>query len=448
MKHWIDTLMNKTHLKAGVLLLVFGSMPLLSCKKYLDVKPFDSVSDEAPIVDKASAEAAVRGAYRGLASLNYGTTFQKTIILSGGDVVSKNNAQTDLNVINYDLRSDIGFLGEFWASFYNTINRANLVIDKLPAVQDNALTADLKNQLLGEAYFIRAYSYFDLARTFGGVQIFLSPTKVVADKIGKVKSTQAEVYAQVLSDLNLAEGLLPSTVVRNRATKYSVYALRARLYLYIENFESAETDASLVLANTANYKVITPFALPLTGSTESVFEVSFSANDINPGFTLWNGNNRQLEPKPVLHNLLQSTTDGGGRKILSTVSGTSFLGKIFASNTASTPLIRTAEIQLIRAEARVKKASPDLTGALADINVIRTRSAVPASTSTTSDDLLLDIEKERRVEFALEPHRWFDLVRTGRADDVLNATNPNKYIFPIPGSEIRVNPSLIQNPGY
>lgn len=440
--------MKKQYMKSGALLVLFTLMPLFSCKKYLDVKPYDSISDEAPIVDKASAEAAVRGAYRGLASLSYSTAFQKTIILSAGDVVSKNNAQTDLNVINYDLRSDIGFLETFWGSFYNTINRANLVIDKLPSVQDNALTNDLKNQLLGEAYFIRAYSYFDLARTFGGVQIFLTPTKLVEDKIGKVKSTQAEVYAQVLSDLNAAEALLPNTVVRNRATKYTVYALRARLHLYTNNFESAETDASLVLANTTNYKVITPFALPLTGSTESVFEVSFSANDINPGFALWNGNNRQLEPKPVLHNLLQSTTDGGGRKVLSTVSGSSFLGRIFASNTASTPLIRTAEMLLIRAEARARKSSPDLTGSLADINVIRTRSAVPVSTSATVDDLLLDIEKERRLEFALEPHRWFDLVRTGRADDVLNATDPNKYIFPIPGSEIRVNPSLVQNPGY
>jgi hypothetical protein len=76
------------------------------------------------------------------------------------------------------------------------------------------------------------------------------------------------------------------------------------------------------------------------------------------------------------------------------------------------------------------------------------RSNVPASTAQTQADILLAIENERRVEFALEPHRWFDIVRTGRAPAVFNLNDPNKYIFPIPGGEILVDPSLEQNPGY
>src|SRR5690606_29045151 len=133
---------------------------------------------------------------------------------------------------NYDLRSDIAFLSTYWANFYSTINRANHVIEKVPLVDDIKLTNDLRNQFLGEAYVIRAISYFDLARVYGNVQIFLTPTKQVSDKLGVKQSNQATVYQQVLDDLNKAESLLPLTVVRNRVTRYTVYALRARVNLY------------------------------------------------------------------------------------------------------------------------------------------------------------------------------------------------------------------------
>jgi starch-binding outer membrane protein, SusD/RagB family len=438
------TTMKKTYII--IISLTLLGIALISCKKYLDVKPYDQVSDEKTIFDKVSAETAVRGAYRSLASLNYSSSFQTTVLLSGCDVRSINNGQTDLNTTNYDLRSDIGFLTTFWNSNYNTINRANHVIAKVPAVGDPALTSDLRNQLLGEAYFIRALSYFDLARLFGNVQIFLSPTEEVADKIGVAKSTQAQVYAQVLDDLNKAEALLPATVVRNRATKFTVNALRARLHLYEKRYTEAEADANIVLAN-ANYKLIKPFALA-AGTTESILELAFDVNNLNPGFNLWSGSNRTLEPKTELHNLLQDSLVGGGRKLLSKKQGTGLFGGIFPTNISPFYAIRTAEVILIRAEARAQKDNPDLTAAASDLDLVRLRAGLPKTTATTQEDILLAIENERRIEFALEPHRWFDLVRTGRAPAVLNLNDPNKYIFPIPGGEIRVNPALVQNPGY
>ncbi|QNF33349.1 RagB/SusD family nutrient uptake outer membrane protein [Adhaeribacter swui] len=423
------------------------SMLLFSCENFLEVESFDRVSDENTIFDKSSAETAVRGAYRSLASLNYSSGFQNTILQAGGDVRSLNNAQTDLNIINYSLRSDIGFLSTYWANFYNTINRANHVIDKVPAVTDVKLTADLKNQLLGEAYFIRAYSYFDLGRIFGNVPIYLTPTKVVADKLGVPKSSQAEVYAQALADLNKAETLLPATVVRHRATKFTVYALRARLNLYLNNYEQAENDANSVLANTS-YQLVKPFSLA-AGTPESVLEFSYSVTDLNTGYGLWNTSNRQLEPKAVIHNLLNDPTVGGDRKILSVPNAAGqFIGGIYPTNTSAAYGIRTAELYLIRAEARAKKLDPDLTGALSDLNAIRARANVPNSTVANPEEIILAIENERRVEFALEPHRWFDIVRTGRAPAVFNLNDPNKYIFPIPAGEILADPTLAQNPGY
>jgi hypothetical protein len=428
-----------------ITMLLLGAL-LQSCNKYLDVPSYNQVSDANTIFDSASAQTAVRGAYRGLASLNYSATFQNIVLQSGGDIRSINNAQTDLNVINYDLRSDIPLLLTLWSNNYNTINRANYIIAKVPGVVDINLTPALRSQLLGEGYFIRALSYFDLARLFGNVQLFLTPTYKVSDKLGVAKSTQAQVYAQVLDDLNKAEALLPATIVRNRATKYTVYALRARLNLYLQKYEDAETDANSILANTG-YKLITPFNLA-AGTTESVLELSYNTTDVNPAFSLWNGNNRALEPKATLHALLNDPNVGGGRKILSTQIGSGIYGGISPTNTSAGYVIRTAELYLIRAEARVKKTVPDLTGALSDLNQVRNRSGLTNSTAVTPGNILLAIENERRVEFALEPQRWFDLVKTGRAPAVLNLNDPNKYIFPIPGAEILTNPALTQNPGY
>jgi hypothetical protein len=421
---------------------------LTSCKKYLEVEPYDTIPDETTIVDKSSSEAAVRGAYRSLASLNYGSAFQNTILQSGGDIKSLNNAQTDLNVINYNLRSDIAFLSVYWGNFYNTINRANHIVEKVPLVNDINLTTSIKNQLLGEALAIRAVSYFDLARVFGNVQIFLSPTNVVSDKLGFKQSTQSQVYDQVLIDLNAAEPLLPSTVVRNRITKFTINALRARLYLYQKNYQGAETEANLVLAN-SNYRLIKPFNLA-AGTSESILEFSYSVNDVNTSYAQWNTSNRALEPKPVIHNLLNDPGVGGDRKILSIRNAYGqFIGGIYPTNTSSGYLIRTAEVYLVRAEARVLKSVPDLPGAIADVNAVRVRANVPELSSTLSkEEVLLAIENERRVEFALEPQRWFDLVRTGRAPAVLNLTDVNKYIFPIPAGEIIADPTLKQNPGY
>lgn len=426
------------------LLAVFG-LSLASCDKFLEVEPLDQVSDESTIFDKTSAETAVRGAYRGLANLNYSGGFQNTILQSGADVVSVNVGLTDLSVTNYNLRADIPFLQTYWNNNYNTINRANHIIEKVPLVEDTKLTTDLRNQLIGEAYFIRAVSYFDLVRLFGGVQLFLTPTRTVADKIGLARSSTQETYDQVLADLNKAESLLPATVVRNRATKYTVFALRARVNLYLKRYEAAESDVNAVLANDG-YKLIKPFALA-GGTAESILELSYTVNNINPGFTLWSGN-RQLSPTANLHNLLNDPLVGGGRKLLSVKTGANFFGKIFPLNSSPNYVLRTAELFLIRAEARALKSTPDLDGALADLNKVRDRSDLSALPTATKDELLLAIENERRVEFALEPHRWFDLVRTGRAPAVLNLQDSNKYIFPIPANEIATNPILAQNPGY
>jgi starch-binding outer membrane protein, SusD/RagB family len=114
-----------------------------------------------------------------------------------------------------------------------------------------------------------------------------------------------------------------------------------------------------------------------------------------------------------------------------------------------TYILRLAEQYLIRAEARARKENPDISGALADLDAVRNRSQLPPiSTKSSVAEVLLEIENERRLEFAFEPHRWYDLVRTKRADQVLGVTDARKWIFPIPFNDVQTDEDLVQNPGY
>jgi starch-binding outer membrane protein, SusD/RagB family len=114
-------------------------------------------------------------------------------------------------------------------------------------------------------------------------------------------------------------------------------------------------------------------------------------------------------------------------------------------------VIRLAEMYLIRAESEAHKTSGNIAAIQDDISMIRSRAGLPPTTAGTINNLLLAIENERRVEFAFEGQRWFDLVRTGRAISVIpTVTDINKTLFPIPSGELLTNnsPDMIQNPGY
>ncbi len=125
---------------------------------------------------------------------------------------------------------------------------------------------------------------------------------------------------------------------------------------------------------------------------------------------------------------------------------TTWYGNLYTKITDPVYVLRIAEQYLIRAEARAQQGT-NLSGALADLNAVRARAGVALATDASVSGLLLAIENERRVEFALEPFRWFDLARTGRAVAVLNVP-AYELLFPIPTTEITLNPNLTQNTGY
>lgn len=441
--------------------IILAFFTLTSCEKFLDVAPRDEASDEVTIVDLNSAETAINGAYRALAAGGYyGATFQFAIYLQGGDLAWGDSRTVNREFIQNDVRSDNEEVEAVWVAIYRTINQANHVIEKVPAIPEQQIDNETRSRILGEACFIRGLAYFDLARTWGGAQLVLKPTESVNDTKGIGRSSTAETYAQALRDLNEAENRLPAAVNRVRATKNTVWALKARFYLYQQDWEQAEHYASLLIDD-SNYELLKPysswFANNVVGTRESVFETAYSNNNTNGHRNNWqppaNGGVRRWFPTDNFISLVTNPAIGGGRSALvaQTSSGI-WYGNLYYRNPPVDPsyVIRIAELYLIRAEARASLGGSKLAGALEDLNAVRDRAELEPSDAATREALLLATENERRFEFAFEPHRWFDLVRTNRAAEVINLTDPNRYVLPIPIGQIIIDPSLkdAQNDGY
>jgi starch-binding outer membrane protein, SusD/RagB family len=434
-------------------LAIFAS--LASCKKYLVQTPNNALSNSQAIVDAGTANAAIVGAYNGLA--NYYASNYPTLGTMPADNVIFNGTlsqylQLDQNAIPADNVTTVAT----YQGIYKTINTANSVIAYVPAVTDPSLTATQKSTILGEAYFIRALCYFDLGRGWGGVQIQRNPTTDLSALNGIKRSSLDSTYGQVQADLSQAEQLLPDDgTTRNRAQKSAARALRARLDLYRQNWDSAEYYATEVI-NNSKYTLVRPYQAFFTSpflSAESVFELTFTTNNKNTFWNLWYpssfGGQYTLKPSATIVSELNDPNIGGSRKALIAGSGANVYGVLYNTSTTSTDpayVIRIAELYLIRAEARAQQN--ELTGALADLDSVRARAGVPPSTAATQTDILQAIETENSVEFAFEAHRWFDLNRTKRTAAVLGLTNTDYWLFPIPLSDVLADPDVTQNAGY
>jgi hypothetical protein len=440
------------------ILLLSGLLTFSSCKKFLEETPNNALPSEQSITDAGTARAAIIGAYdavQGYYASNYptlGTITADNVIFNG---TLSQYLQLDQNAIPPDNVTTVAA----YQGIYRAVNSANSVIAYVPSVQDPLLTQTEKNKILGEAYFIRALGYFDLGRGWGGVQLQLKPTTDLAAAKGIKRSTLQQTYDQVLADLIKAEILLPEDAsTRNRAQKSTARALRARLHLYRKEWADAEAYATQVISNT-KYTLVTPYKAFFTapfGTAESILELTFSANDRNSFWNLWYpssaGGQFTLKPSTPFVTKITNASTGGTRSTLVAGTGNNVYGVLYNTSATSTDpayVIRIAELYLIRSEARAQQNKLTGTdGALADLNTVRARAGLTPSAATTQTDVLLAIENENSLEFAFEAHRWFDLVRTGRTDDVLGLTDERFWLFPIPYSDVLSDPDVVQNPGY
>lgn len=441
----------------GLSLLGFLIILNSSCKKFLELEPDNALPASAAIVDAGTARASITGAYDRLQAYyasNYitlGTMPADNVVFNG---TLSQYLQLDQNAIPTDNVTTVAA----YQQIYKAINSANSIIARVPEVEDPSLSQAEKDKILGEAYFIRALAYFDLARGWGGVQIQLNPTSDLSVIKGIKRSTLEQTYDQVLEDLKKAEPLLPEDgITRNRAQKSAARALRARLHLYRGQWEEAITYATQVIDN-PKYILVKPYQTFFTApflTAESVFELTFSTNDKNSYWNLWYpsnlGGQYTLKPSATIIEKLGDPGTGGDRSALISGEGNSVYGVLYNMSSSSTDpsyVIRIAELYLIRAEARIQDDDTD--GALADLNEVRRRSGVPDYTGHSKGEILNAIYEENSIEFAFEAHRWFDLVRTGLTGEVLGVTDQRFWLFPLPYQDVLSDPDLNgqNNPGY
>lgn len=435
---------------------------LSSCEKFLEIDPRISTSDQVTINDENSAHTAVRGIYNQLQSDGYyGYTFQTIGFFSGDNIEYTGSQIVNQSLTNHSVRADLPVLATAWAAIYNTINRANNVIVKVPPLSVTSTFTDaVKNQLVGEAYFLRALSFFDLGRTWGGVQLVLVPTSSSSNLENLKRSSLEDTYRQVLADLVKAEELLPNSTNRIRATRKTVWALRARYHLYREEWKEAIVYASKLIDDKSNYNLLTPyssfFADNASGTNESILELYYTTNVVNTQAYQWQPSTKGgvgwIRPSTGIVNLLNNKSIAGTRQSLISkvvLNGVdNWFGNLYYRTNGTDPafLIRIAELYLIRAEAYAK--DDDITKSLADLNVIRKRADIQELNNADKSALLLAIEQENRIEFAFENHRWYDLVRTRRAKTVLGIDEDFRLLLPIPYAQILIDKNLEQNPQY
>lgn len=342
----------------------------------------------------------------------------------------------------------------------------------------NALTPAIKQQLTGEAKFIRAFCYFYLVNFFGDVPL-LTTTDLNTNTTTGRSSTES-VYDQIEDDLGNAISLLREeyldgdvqTIVneRLRPNKWAAVALLARVYLYRKKWMAAEREATNIIARGRLYAIPALAGAFGPHSSELIWALENTSpsgvNDDAALLVLQNGPDRERHPLFVNKRLLKTFEQGDQRL-------TTWIGKDTTSDsiyyyphkyglaeeeTSPTPylaVLRLAEVFLIRAEAKVYMN--DFAGVRIDLNVLRRRAGLGYVVATNRNALLKAIEQERRVELFTEwGHRWLDLKRYGRAGEVMSAAATEKGIawkdykqlFPIPYGDIMLNPSLKQNEGY
>jgi hypothetical protein len=455
------------------LILVF--VVLASCQQILEPKPVDLLVDDLVLNEPNDVQPVRLGLYSAFRSMG------SPNIIAGdftADYIQANGTFTDyIELGTKKITAVNGAVDALWAGIYRTIYVANFILERLPGV--NGVSEATKKQVLAEAKFMRGWANFIGAYTYGDIPKVTSTNQDANS--GIARTAKADILASSLADFQAALTELPnvtsaSTNAQNNATylnKVNCRAAMARYYLYQKNWAQAEDLATQVITSGV-YTLMTNFSDVITKDfiAESILEVGYILTDdpgtgndpVTGGLGLNNllVGRREIIPSNQLVASLVSNEAGTRRETITFNAqqqrGSDNGWTVRKYGTASEDnnnivYIRLAEMYLIRAEARAQQNKlTGASGAVADLNVLRTRAKAPAITLTAQADILLAVERERVYELAFEGQRWYDLVRTGRAQAVMSAFTPNwdNHLerWPIPQRETQQNSALTQNPGY
>lgn len=479
-------------------LLVTG---LVGCEKYLELEPISEATTANGYASAPELEAALVGVYESFQASEY---YQWDMILFQ-DVRSDNHYaggdNPEIFEIDWlDITAVNSRLFENWSDLYNAIAKANLVLEKAPGIEDEALTDERRDQIMGEAYFLRALHYYHLVTQWGGVPLVTNFIAITSPEETWVeRATEDAVYDQIIADCELAISMLPdvyggdASVNKARATAGAANALAAKASLQrpTPNYQAALDYCIAVEASDANYQLI-DYEKLFDGNNynndESILEVQFlGANEGAWGPQLHlppslSGDNWRKFVTPS-HDLIDAYDAAGDsiRKANSVLFETvSWVDEFWGNaKNSSVPfaykwknaggwqstdrlhLLRLGDVILLKAEAL---AGLDRIGeAATEVNRIRARVELPdvsAAEMADKDAMMETILAERRLELAQEGQRWTDLVRFGKVVETMNNLNEidlrtgsafdysmtaDQILLPIPQQELDRNPLLTPN---
>lgn len=449
---------------------------LMSCEDFLEIEvPDHKITSEVVFNNDETAISAMTGIYNQLFNSPYSSGGPASVTVLAGlsaDVLTPIRT-TNLPYMEFDqheILPDNNRNLSLWSSAYNIIYMTNSLLEGLADSQQ--VSEQVGNRLVGEASFVRAFTYFYLVNLYGEVPLIL--TTDYEDNSLAARDSEVIVYQQIIADLQAAVEILSSSYVqgeRIQVNQSTAIALLARVNLFLQNWDQAESLSSQVISQSDTYGLLENLdQVFLANSMEAIWQLSpagsgsvlTNTNDgasflIHPIFSFL----ANLKLAPSLVNSLEEEDKRLHNWIgFHPGSGNYYAYKYKIQNstepiTEYSMVLRLSEQYLIRAEARAMQGN--LQGAIDDLDKIRTRAGLESFGETTPtisrDELLIKIMEERKRELFTEwGHRWLDLKRTGKAGEKLGSGDAlwqeTDVLYPIPTSELMKNPNLTQNNGY
>lgn len=465
-------------------------LTLTACQDILEKEPLGRLDAGSFFQSAADARQAINAAYEPLLFNNNNANFYWAMgVVTSDDAVAGGDGSrpgiVEMDFLTYTPRTQE--LNDFWRVNYAGITQCNTVLEEVPEIE---MDEALKDRILGEALFLRAYYYFLLAQVFGDVPLL---TEVLPPDELKVPQTPiADIYDQIISDCEEAAGLLPvqhSGDDTGRATRGAAYALAAKTQLYRENWEGV-LDYVQRIKDLNTYALVPDygdnFRKGTQNNSESVWEIQHANLELGVGNFLnqWWSSRKYGEGygfAEVTQEFLDAFEPGDPRRPFNVaINNDPYFELIYKPSFSSTgygPVkylqsdsvvtqkadgdinygaIRYAEVLLWEAEAlaelgRVQEAQAPLEEVRARARAMSDdpEKTLPPITTADQQEMIEHIRHERRVELGFEMHRFFDLVRWDIAGQVLEGFQPGKHErFPLPQIELDLNPQLTQNPGY
>ncbi|MEP7380943.1 MAG: RagB/SusD family nutrient uptake outer membrane protein [Gemmatimonadota bacterium] len=452
----MPTLIRKTLMRRCLTPTVLVALLTMAtaCDKTLTVEPTTEVEESQAIIDAPSVRAALAGAYDALQSGSYyGGDFLFISDLASDDVSHVGTFTTYADIDQQVTAADNSTIEDIWDAIYTSIGRANTLIAKVPEVTQ--LSEEERNDIVGQAHLIRALGYHNLVRLWGPVPIRLAPPASLNELASTERATVAQVYAQILTDINQATQLMSSDSRTTDASLVAAEALKSRVLLYQANWPATLAAADNVINE--GLELAPNFASlfsPSAETPEDIWRVAFTATEYNlSGFYYLSkalGGRYEIAPTASLENAYES----GDARLTWSIQRDS-RNRRYGAKWRTTEgaedlhIIRFAEVLLNKAEAQTMLGN--LSGAVATYNLVRERAGLAPHTLgvdvSTQTEVRDAVWLERRRELAFEGDRWADLVRTQRAVSVLEIP-AFRTLFPLPQNEIDVAPRIVQNSGY